>query len=111
MVECPYCEKENEVCHDDGQGYEEDMTNEMQCNYCDKYFIFDTYISYSHTAQKADCLNGSNHEYELTPCSPKEFSKMRCRGCNDERELTEQEHKDFNIGTKEEYFASFNYGN
>jgi hypothetical protein len=28
-IECPYCDAENEVCHDDGYGYEEGKAHEM----------------------------------------------------------------------------------
>lgn len=107
-LECPYCETELEVNHDDGFGYEEDCKHEMGCSNCDKSFIFTTSILYCYEAEKADCLNGANHNYELTHTHPKEFSKMRCSMCGDERELTNKERIEFEIGTKESYFELLN---
>jgi len=60
-VECPYCGKWQEVCHDDGQGYDEDHLHEQQCSDCDKNFIFTTGIIYVYSSNKADCLNGKDH--------------------------------------------------
>ena len=33
-LECPYCDAPNEVCHDDGQGYDEGKAHEMTCADC-----------------------------------------------------------------------------
>ena len=38
-VECPYCGKETEVCHDDGACFEEDVLHETSCDHCDKTFV------------------------------------------------------------------------
>jgi len=103
-LECPYCNVELEVNHDDGFGYEEDTDHQMECDECGKSFVFQTSISYHYTSQKADCLNDDNHDFKLTSTAPKEFSKMRCIMCGDERELTDEERVEFNIGTKEDYF-------
>lgn len=62
-IECPYCEEGNIVNHDDGQGYAEDVTHEMDCNTCGKTFVFHTSISYHYSPSKADCLNGAPHRY------------------------------------------------
>lgn len=86
-VECPYCGAEVEINHDDGYGYEEDETYEQQCPECEKNFSYTTYISFSHTAYKADCLNGSPHKYEKTTTYPPEFAKLRCADCGDEKPL------------------------
>jgi hypothetical protein len=51
----------------------------------------------------SDCLNGSQHKYKLTKTWPKEFSRMQCEDCHDERELTEQERISNNIRTKQEF--------
>lgn len=103
-LNCPYCDEELEINHDDGFGYEEDTKHEMECDKCEKRFVFTTSISFYYEADKADCLNGKSHKYELTYTSPREFSKMRCKYCDDERELTEKERVDFGIGTEESYF-------
>ena len=60
-LECPYCGEGQEVCHDDGAGYAEDESHEMQCSDCDKYFTFQTHISFSYFPEKADCLNDAPH--------------------------------------------------
>ena len=39
-IECPYCGHEQEVCHDDGHGYSEDIDHEDQCESCDMFFVF-----------------------------------------------------------------------
>lgn len=103
-LNCPYCDAELEVCHDDDFGYEEGIKHEMQCYICDKNFVFETSICFYYEPIKVDCLNGGEHEYELTATALEEFSKMRCKFCEDERELTEKERVDFCIGTKESYF-------
>ena len=105
-LECPYCEKELDINHDDGFGYEEDIKHEMECPYCEKRFVFTTSISFYYEPEKADCLNDGNHDYELTHTYPKEFSKMRCSMCGDEREMTDEERIKFNIGTKQSYMDS-----
>ena len=81
-INCPYCDAELDICHDDGFGYDESKSHEMQCSECDKYFLFDTSISFSYEAKQADCLNGSEHEYKLSRTYPKEYSKLRCVHCD-----------------------------
>jgi hypothetical protein len=66
------------------------------------------FITFSCDTRRADCLNGGNHDYQLTNTCPKEFSRMRCSMCGDERDLTNEERKQFGIGTKEDYFKSLN---
>ena len=105
-LECPYCEKELEVCHDDGIGYEEGVKHQMECGHCDKQFVFETSISFYYEPEKADCLNGSKHNWEKTKTHPEEFSEMECTMCDESRELTDKERTDFKIGTKESYFKS-----
>ena len=62
-LNCPYCDAELEVCHDDGFGYEEDKAHEMECDECGKNFVFHTHISFNYHPEKADCLNGSPHDF------------------------------------------------
>jgi len=107
-INCPYCDAELEICHDDGFGYEEDVKHQMECGECDKNFVFSTSILFCYDAEKADCLNNEKHNYKLTITAPKEFSKMRCTYCDDERELTDDEREEFNIGTKSSYFDKIN---
>ena len=103
-LNCPYCNAELEVNHDDGFGYEENVCHEMECEYCNKMFVFQTSIYYSYNAQTADCLNDGRHNFKPTVTAPKEFTKMQCSMCDKERELTEVERQELGIGTKEDYF-------
>lgn len=82
-IECPYCNAELEVNHDDGFGYDEDVDYEMQCSKCDKYFTFTTSIHYYYHPKKADCLNGSEHNLEPVTHFPKRWPDWkRCRDCS-----------------------------
>lgn len=103
-IECPYCEKELEINHDDGFGYEEGVKHHQECPHCGKSFVFETSISFYFEPEKADCLNDDNHNYKMTTTAPKEFSQMECTMCGDKRDLTDAERIEFNIGTKEDYF-------
>jgi hypothetical protein len=105
-LECPYCEKELEINHDDGFGYQEGVKHQMECSHCNKSFVFETSISFYYEPEKADCLNGGEHDYQKTRTHPEEFSQMQCSMCDDTRELTDAERAKFNIGTKEDYFKS-----
>lgn len=105
-INCPYCDAGLEINHDDGFGYDEDILHQQECDKCRKYFVFRTSISFNYEAEKADCLNDKDHKYDRTNTAPKEFSKMRCEYCDDEREMTDKERVGFGIGTKESYFKS-----
>jgi hypothetical protein len=96
-VECPYCEEWQEINHDDGQGYEEGVTHQQQCIHCDKIFTFTTSIVFYYEAEKADCLNGGEHIWKTTHTFPKFFTKMRCQGCDEERNPTKDERLKYNI--------------
>ena len=92
-LECPYCGAENDVCHDDGEGYEEDKTHEMECCQCGKNFVFHTSISFHYHPSKADCLNGSPHRFTewrhlWTDKNGDEKQIRCCRDClHEERRL------------------------
>ena len=53
-LECPYCGAGNEVCHDDGFGFEEDQFHEIECANCERVFYFTTSVSYHYFAHKHD---------------------------------------------------------
>ncbi len=96
-IECPYCDHEQEVCHDDGQGYDESILHEMQCYECEKSFVFSTSISYHYEPEKADCLNDGNHKYLPTKTYPKSCTRMECASCGDKRQPTDEEKARFSI--------------
>lgn len=93
-LECPYCEKGLEICHDDGFGYEENTNHEMRCGYCKKHFVFQTSISFYYEPQKADCLNGSPHDFKAQKTFPIEYTKMECQMCGETRKPTTEEMQD-----------------
>lgn len=81
-VTCPYCNAENDVCHDDGNGTEEGVAYEEQCVECEKYFVFYTTIIWHYDAQKADCLNGAKHNLEKMNIYPNFWPHaVRCKDC------------------------------
>lgn len=90
-LECPYCEKELEVCHDDGFGYEEGVKHQMECSYCEKAFVFETSISFHYEPEKADCLNGEEHQWRAMTTCPTSFTKMECITCGERRQPTDEE--------------------
>ena len=93
-MQCPYCGADQEVCHDDGQGCEEGVKHQHECSACEKTFVFTTAISFDYEPEKADCLNGSPHDYQRTCTFPRRFTKMRCSACGEERELNDDEKKE-----------------
>lgn len=86
-LECPYCNASLEVCHDDGFGYDEGKSHEMECDECGKNFVFHTHISFSYHPEKADCLNGSPHQFRewqklWLNSKDEEVQDRRCRVCD-----------------------------
>lgn len=90
-LHCPYCGIASDVCHDDGDYYEEDTLHEMECEFCGKTFTFNTMIMFSYEAYKADCLNEGEHIWKPTTTFPIECTKMRCKTCEETREPTKEE--------------------
>ena len=90
-INCPYCDAELEVCHDDGQGYAEGVKHQMQCAECEKYFVFGTSITFYYDPMQADCLNDEKHQWSAQHCSPTKFTKMECETCGEIREPSEEE--------------------
>jgi len=96
-VRCPYCSSEVEINHDDGQGYAEDVLHQQQCGKCDKIFTFSTTIHFSYELFRADCLNGESHNWKPTMTVPKEYTRMRCAICEEERQPTKEEREEYTI--------------
>lgn len=90
-LECPYCGEYQEVNHDDGYGYEEDVIHQQQCRNCDKHFTFTTSIIYYYNAAVADCLNDGEHKWKPTHTFPKEFTMMECQSCGERRKPSDEE--------------------
>lgn len=96
-VECPYCGHGQEINHDDGYGYEENVKHEQECSNCEKTFVFVTSIMLLYDVAKAACLNGEEHKYEPTNTIPKKYTKMICEYCGDERRLADEEREKYGI--------------
>lgn len=94
-LECPYCGEWCNVDDNEGPYFEQDIIHEMECHNCQKVFIFYTSISFSYSAQKADCLNDGNHDDKYTHTHPKECTRMMCKICGRKREMTEDERLHF----------------
>ena len=90
-LQCPYCDSGQEVCHDDGFGYEEDKRHEQECSMCGKTYVFTTSISYYYEPEKADCLNGGEHKLKMSATYPREYSDMECEDCDYRRKPTAEE--------------------
>lgn len=81
-VNCPYCGAEQDICHDDGYGYEEDHIHQQTCGKCEKTFVFTTLISFYYEVEKADCLNGSEHDMRPVVHVPRYYPNwVRCTTC------------------------------
>lgn len=81
-VHCPYCGTGIDICHDDGFGYEEGVAHQEDCPDCEKKFVFNTYISFSYEAFKADCLNDGNHQWVDSPTGHPLWKRRRCKDCD-----------------------------
>ena len=92
-MQCPYCEADQTVCHDDGAGYDESQRHEHTCSECGKVFVFITSISFSYEPHKADCLNGAPHDLKMSSTYPRQYSRMQCKVCDFERNPTPDEFK------------------
>ena len=83
-VECPYCEEQVEINHDDGYGYEEGKTYEQECSHCGKTFVYTTGIIFVYTTGIAPCKNGENHEWKQVHGLPIGYQSNRhqCKWCD-----------------------------
>jgi hypothetical protein len=89
-VQCPYCDANQEICHDDGYGYEEDRIHQQECD-CGKTFAYTTSISFYYESFLAPCMNGGEHKWEKIVGVQKEFfkDKYRCEYCEEEKTIKE----------------------
>lgn len=94
-TECPYCEGDIEINHDDGYGFEKDMTHQQECPHCDKVFTFITSTLYCYDTAQAECLNGGEHQWENTRTFPREYTRKFCRMCDEHRPFTPEEKEEF----------------
>lgn len=50
-AECPWCGQDNEINHDDGYGYGDDLY-EQNCQVCDNTFYYSTCMWFSYSTYK-----------------------------------------------------------
>ena len=91
MAECPYCGAEEEICHDDGYGYSESEKHNQECGHCGKTFVYNTSIVFYYDTEKAECLNGGEHQFKATATCPREYTQMMCTMCGETRQPTKDE--------------------
>lgn len=92
-ITCPYCGADEDINHDDGQGYDEGVLHQQECGTCGKTFTFWTYIHFSYTPARADCLNGSPHDYRESKFPPIGYQRLICKTCEDVRTTKIEEQK------------------
>lgn len=105
---CPYCDEPQEINHDDGYGYREDIEHEQECGGCGKVFVFTTAVMYHYDAYcKGDHdLEPVENHPGYVECSRKNceyFERARQSPITDaprEDEMTEEELDDFFARTK-----------
>jgi hypothetical protein len=81
---CPYCDKsmdDPDDCYEEGVDYQE------QCPHCEKNFTFTIGYTRNYYAEKADCLNGGEHNYKKTMTIPEQYARLQCTMCGDEKPL------------------------
>lgn len=83
---CPYCD---ETCEPSPDSNEPNVTYEHECEHCGKNFVY-TLEYYAHYSEsRADCLNGSEHDWQdIKGWPPEHFTgKQRCSNCDKRREV------------------------
>lgn len=95
MENCPYCNEELEINHDDGYGYEEYTIHEQSCSNCNKTFRYTTSISIHYKLKELPCANGEEHKLiEINGLPPAYFKyKRHCEYCGEEFVIDEEANK------------------
>lgn len=107
-VKCPYCNKEVEIDHEDGYGYQEDMIYNQECTNCENTFAYYTYIHFTYDVWKADCLNEGECKWHPTNTYPKFATQMVCPTCGATRMPTDEERKQYDIPTYADFRKEMN---
>lgn len=90
---CPYCGAEIDIDAGDFN-IEQDSKHQYECETCGKTFLFTAEISVDYYPEKADCLNGSPHDWKFASVECVGYTAMRCRVCGETRPLTPEEVKE-----------------
>lgn len=105
-VKCPYCGKAVNIENEDANPFESELYIES-CANCGKFFTYTANVSVDVETHKCECQL-ENHKWVLSKAYPECVSTMYCPECGERRPLTEEEHKQYNIETKEDYFNRIN---
>lgn len=94
-ITCPYCEKDFDLCHDDGAYYDENNPEQWECPDCNKISMVSSSVSWYHEAEKADCLNDGEHQWEQIHGAPEEYfiGMFRCSTCGEEESREPERRK------------------
>ncbi len=94
-IECPYCEKSFDLCHDDGAYLSESSREEAECEHCGKCFMVSSSVSWYFEGEKADCLNGGEHDWQQSGGAPVEhfIGRFYCTQC-DRKEYRDEEGRE-----------------
>lgn len=99
-VKCPYCEKYVEINVDDFyEGHQE-----FECPNCSKNFEVFAEPSVNYTpGEKAECLNGGEHDWKLIKGVPEIhfWGRYRCKNCSARKSIDEE------LATQEQWDAYF----
>lgn len=82
MIECPYCEHEQ---NDPDDCYKDDVHYDNECNNCKKTYGFKIYYEPEYDSYKLPCANGEKHLWKKTMLYHKESYFYRCDYCNLEK--------------------------
>ncbi len=104
-VTCPYCGKEFEVDTEIfGYAFHDDYDIEQQaCPECDKFVNITRIVSINYEADECKCQT-ENHHWVLMHTYPLFVSYFRCVHCGMERKPTDDERREYNIPSREDYF-------
>lgn len=80
--ECPYCNAPQE--HTNDEGFRQDETWTEECTECGKSYRLQGWYVEEYSAEMADCLNGSDHDYRPITGYPREYflGKFCCKMCD-----------------------------
>lgn len=88
-VECPYCQESVKINHDDGAHYDENISEPMECEKCEKSFMVSASVTWHFEGERADCLNDGEHDWQKIRGYPTEHfeNRRRCWMCYEEKML------------------------
>ena len=90
-LNCPYCDENISVCHDDGYEDTEDLRHEQKCPKCTKLFLFRTYIKINYESSVAECLNTGSHLWFLSTTYTRCRTRWLCQTCDATKALSNHE--------------------